>query len=983
MYEKELKRVLDASQNNALSFFVGAGVSALSNAPTWKGLINAICDKMGLEKKEDYSSDELLQIPQMFYYSMEDKSEYNKFVREQLHSADLVSNDIHHEMLNLNPVSFITTNYDTLIEDSALQHCKSYKAVACDGNVPKIYGDRFILKVHGDFSNNNFVLKEEDYLNYSENFKLIETLTKSIFSTNTVVFIGYGLNDYNIKLIVNWAKSLLKDDFLEPIFIYTGDQALTEEELIYHKSKGLSVIEWYKLVSHSDEHLPRYKAFFDALKSMLSLDGKTEDEAFEMLYNLLQPLNSLNALRINDVSARLARYVRISEDGVIRMPQEENLLLTAFLKIHQMTKSQRDSLDKRIIEKYDCILSVFKKARICQVEKDHKIIRLFIENIPFADKNCILFDFFAMNSYVSKEYVSIEKNYKKAFYLSQLKRYDEAFSLFSKVAKQAFADNNYLLYYFAESNCIYLRTIITNINHRFGNYDLSIIESLSPNDTEIENLFRGLPVEFRNKYDSFKDVHSANMLYKYSYESFIDGQNLKNAIESEAIEFGLTSSSKAFCRINDYLHFLQSNGIIAEPFKEYRSTVQNLMSLLVYKYSTQGKKTLREQPFSFTNRNSVCFDELDFYCFISCFTDKDIQKLFNKYHVKTIEFANMGRIETIVKNILNYYEYLIKTEKKISVAMVSLQGIMKNCLSLLRYVNISQDLVNQICVFILSHEFGNVYISDKVLFLDSQLGQKKMYSEVTAKTIEKTLVSYIDKHIFAIETGDRFELPSPNGINYCHLVNYIHPIEKEYVSRRLSLRVSYIIKQKLAPLYSHVIECYSGFVSNNQKKRLVTWANKQLIERFSFEQLSLLVRLEARITSKVINQLKNHLKNTIELEKSNDKNGVVVFPAKNAFEELEQVGYWCLINVLHTKDFQEFLGISPKFDFYCKYTDFDFNRFEVSWLLDYDERALTVIAKDKKIKEKIRLSIASILDSNTLQESDANDLQSILAKHFC
>ena len=215
MYEKELKRVLDASQNNALSFFVGAGVSALSNAPTWKVLIDSICDKLGHEKKDNYSSDEYLQIPQMFYYSLgENKSEYNRFVKEQLHSADLKPNDMHHEMLELNPASFITTNYDTLIEDSALQHCKSYKAVACDGNVPKIYGDRFILKVHGDFLNNNFVLKEEDYLNYSENFKLIETLTKSIFSTNTVVFIGYGLNDYNIKLIVNWAKSLLKDNFL-------------------------------------------------------------------------------------------------------------------------------------------------------------------------------------------------------------------------------------------------------------------------------------------------------------------------------------------------------------------------------------------------------------------------------------------------------------------------------------------------------------------------------------------------------------------------------------------------------------------------------------------------------------------------------------------------------------------------------------------------------------------------------------------------
>ena len=51
MYEKELQRILTASQNNALTFFVGAGVSALSGAPTWKELIHAISDKKGAVDK--------------------------------------------------------------------------------------------------------------------------------------------------------------------------------------------------------------------------------------------------------------------------------------------------------------------------------------------------------------------------------------------------------------------------------------------------------------------------------------------------------------------------------------------------------------------------------------------------------------------------------------------------------------------------------------------------------------------------------------------------------------------------------------------------------------------------------------------------------------------------------------------------------------------------------------------------------------------
>ena len=81
MYEKELQRILNASQNNALTFFVGAGVSALSGAPTWKALIHAISDKLGRTRKDEYSSDENLQIPQMFYYSLgENKEEYYRLL---------------------------------------------------------------------------------------------------------------------------------------------------------------------------------------------------------------------------------------------------------------------------------------------------------------------------------------------------------------------------------------------------------------------------------------------------------------------------------------------------------------------------------------------------------------------------------------------------------------------------------------------------------------------------------------------------------------------------------------------------------------------------------------------------------------------------------------------------------------------------------------------------------------------------------------
>ena len=987
MYEKELKRILDASQNNALSFFVGAGVSALSGALTWKGLINAICEKLGHEQKDAYSSDEYLQIPQMYYYSLEEnKEEYFKFVEAQLHSTDLFPNTVHREMLNLNPVSFITTNYDTLLEDAAVQYCQSFKVVSRDEDVPTIFGDRFILKLHGDFKNKNFVLKEEDYLNYSENFKLIETLVKSIFSTNTVVFIGYGLNDYNIKLILNWTKTLLKGNFRKPIFLYTGDTALTNEEIVYQQSKGLAVIEWNKLIASTDDYLNRYQSIFTALRSQskLSLEGKSEYEAFDILFNLLQPLDHLTALRIGDVSKRLYPYIRIGDDGVIHLSQDDNILLKRFFAINQMTESQQNHLSKDEAEKYNIILNVFRKSRIIEVEDGQKYRRFVSDDIPFADRNCILFDYNAMHTFSAKTYKSLEYNYKKAFYLSRLRRYDEAFFLFSEVAKQAFKGKEYLLYYFAETNCISLRKVIKNVNTWYRCYDLNAVEALSPNDLEAENLFRRLPVEFRNSYDNLTDIHSVNLLYKYSYEAFTDGQKLQKAIESGSTEFGLTSSGKAISKINDYLHFLLGNGIVADVFSEYRGTVKNLMSLLVFKYSTQGKQVLHEQPFPSIGGNEVYFDEIDFHCFIEYFDAKEIISLLNKYHIETIEFQHMNLVEASVANLLDYYKNAVKASKN-NIDVIGLQTQIKTCLALLRYVNISQNLVDRICHFIFSQESREIHIDDKILFIDRQLAHRKMFSNATKETIENTLIYYLDKHISALKKNEKFELFSAHtGINYCNLVHYISPLEEKYYSRRLSARISQILSNNLSQMYSQITQHYCEYVSNYQQKKLIAWANKTINENFRFDFFTMLVKCDARISNEAKTQLKTFLKQKVNAAKANSNdNGVITYPVKQPYEELDQVGYWCLINVLKAKDFKEFLGNSTAFDFYCEYTKFDFRRFEVSWLLNLYPHTLEQIAKDKYVKENVRIALAHALADKIITSTDSQRLNDILVKYFC
>ena len=990
MYKNEFDKILDASHKGALSIFVGAGVSALSNAPTWKGLIDAICKELGRETKDHYSFDECLQYPQMYYYSInEDSKVYYSFVKSQIYTQDLKPNQIHRELINLSPVSLITTNYDTLLEDTAMQLCQSFKVITTDSEIPSINGDRYILKMHGDFKHNNIVLKEEDYLNYSENFKLIETLAKGLFSTNTVVFIGYGLNDYNIKLILNWTKSLLKNSFPKPFFVHTGEKTLTPEELLYLESKGLSVIDCTRLNPKADNYLDRYLSFFIALKrsSYFSLANKSELGAFNHLYKLLKPLDKLNAIRRSDLTNKLQPYVHVGENGVITVLKDNEKIFRRFITINNMTAKDREKCSQKALNQYMMILSVLKKARIGTIiiSNGFKSEQINIDiDYPFADMLCITHDYAAMLKTIKEKTNSLYKNYKKAFYLSRLKRYDESYYLFSKLAQKAFKSNDFLLYYLAKSNCISLYKIVSNMNRNHNCYDMKKIESATPTDIENEDLFGRLPVDFRNNYESLKDIYSPDMLYKYSYDAFIDGQKLVNTINSNTLEFGTTSSDKVMLRINDYLHFLLANGIIADDFSEYKNTVKNLMSTLIYKYSTQEKEILHKRPFEDFGDSKVVFDEIDFYCLTEYFSDKELIALLHKHDITTICFQHLSTIEQAIDNTMNHYEYLLANKGGI-IELLSLQLNLKTIFALTRYVNISQTLVEKMCQFILKYEFQDIHIDDKIYFLYYQIEKRKMNNPTITSIIEDTLVHYLDLHIEASIKKSHFDLfSSISNINYNNLADYLENDKKTYISKCLSKRVNKIINNNLIIFIRPIAISYWKRITHYQKRKFIAWIKSLIREEFKFELVKYLVFCNARIDQDIQDSLKEYLRNSIiNAGKQKEKKGVKVFPIPDPYEELELVGYWCLISVLKPQDYSEFLGVNSSFDLYCLYEKADYKSFDVSKLINLNNYAIKQLAKNNRVKTHIRESIANKLADKHVIESDEKRLQEILVKYFC
>lgn len=991
MYEEAYKRIIKASQNHSLSFFVGAGVSSLSGAPSWKKLIQQICEQINQPVKESYSSDENLRIPQIFYHSInKDDEQYYRFIEQNLIQEELSPNTVHKALLRLNPVSFITTNFDDLLETAAIQYCQSYISVACDNEVANINGDKYILKLHGDLKHRNIVFKEEDYLNYSENFKLIETLLKSIFSTNTVVFIGYGLNDYNIKLVLNWAKSLLKDYFNKPIFIYTDSSPLTKAELLYHESRGLYVIDCNQIAKIDDDYLSRYMAVLNAITKSADfmLEGKTPLEGFNILYQLLKPLDKLQALRLGDVTQKLSGYATIGEGGEIlaTVDDRSRILFQRFYEI-SFSSSEYTALDEKTRNEYDTILSVLEKAQIYYIRWGMKI-ECFAKSRMFADPICLHFDFATMRTISFQDTMKTKKEkYAQAFYLSRLKKYDKSYFLFAEIAREAFKSKDYLLYYLCEINCINLEKIIKNSHKFFGCYSIENVDDKSPSVEKIEKIFEGLPIEFQNKYENFKDLYSVNLLYKYSYEAFVDGLKLQKAVELNSTEFGLTSSQKVTHQINDYVHFLLGNGIIVDVFSEYRNTLKNLMALLVYKYSEQQKKIIHQQPFDLHFQDKVFFDDIDFYCFVEYFTGDEIARLFSKNQIESISFEKAKEIEKAIQNILCNYEYLI-SQNASNVEKISFQTQIKTLLVLLRYMDISQECVDYVSDFILKFEFREILINDKVLFFDRQIARRKMRSEITSKLIEEKLLQYLDMHIKALESETTFSLRSTSSaINYYNLVHYIYLQDEIRSNHALCIRVSHIMKKNLKELIPSVINHYWEYLSKYMKKKILQQVKNQLKTEFDFNLFKLLIGENVKIDAKLIESLKNYLHIALQkaTKEKNDKSGVIVrsYPVFNPYAKLELVGYWCLLKFLPKDDFGEFIGISDEFDFYILYDKFDFTKFNVSWLIDMHSNALDIISKNKRVKDKIRGCIATMLNAEKISKFDEIRITKILTKYFC
>ena len=112
--------------------------------------------------------------------------------------------------------------------------------------------------MHGDIDDiENIVLKEDDYLNYSQNHIIIETFIKSLLIDKTFLFVGYSLNDNNLKLIMSYIDFFVKEKRVEnrqPHYLVVDKIKDSVHDISYWKNKGVELVDLSQISDYMIEN---------------------------------------------------------------------------------------------------------------------------------------------------------------------------------------------------------------------------------------------------------------------------------------------------------------------------------------------------------------------------------------------------------------------------------------------------------------------------------------------------------------------------------------------------------------------------------------------------------------------------------------------------------------------------------------------------------------------------------------------------------
>ena len=652
-----IKEINKARTNNRLVIFVGSGVSNNSGVPTWKGLIETIakkinynekcsgcdsietsCPKEDCSKRFDFNATEFLRIPE-YYYQSASTDEYFQTISNTL-KCDKESNAVDEMILDIAPHHIITTNYDTLLENTTSINTAKYKVIYEDKDLLSNASDGYIIKMHGDIDHpKTIVLKESDYIDYEQTHPLISTYIKSLLVNHTFLFVGYSLNDNNLNLIIGWINYFCKQyDVSERPYSFLIQNALPSDfELSRLEKNNIFVIGLDTLPSdlQSKANVPESLTHPSGRNLYTYLECITNNTISSQYMELKDILNERYEV--------LKPYCKIAhEDLLSAYSFGTHQILNTVLILYD--KPMYYKLTALLTEDNPLILNTFQRAGITSVQIDSD--ETYSYDIPCVNRPSLV------QLYLDNDYTSIENQIPYLSPAEKIYYYNLLGMAFNK-------DELIHLDLKSISKNDYISVLLHKTRARL--ISLTLTDRQAARTAELEALLNSVPYAYK------KSISFLNKMFS----SFAKDENKMRDIlkkQKERYEYNSNTfySADAYYNIWDlqgyaynYYDFFINNLLPINYFSDPRTYFASYIEAILCSYSLTSSNPYNELAMH-TDIKSYPLNEIDVDIFVKYTKHSNLKEWINNYKIKVLELnsVDLAKIFTnYCKGIKKYRTY--------------------------------------------------------------------------------------------------------------------------------------------------------------------------------------------------------------------------------------------------------------------------------------------------------------------------------------
>ena len=955
-----LKDIDNWRKNNKLSVFVGAGVSMLSGLPSWSDLIKLMLKEMPDLKYDEnkLSSDDYLKIAQM-YFNTFGEEKYKEKVKGSF-KEDCTPNKIHDLIFALHPNHILTTNYDNLLEQEAVKVGRNFSVINADNAVSSAPSSSYIIKVHGDFSSSNFVLKEQDYLDYEQNYKLIDKLVKTIFSTNLVIFIGYSLQDYNIKLILNWVKNVQANSFIKPIFIHI-DKPLSELELDYQDKRGLRVLQTTDFGDLPNNYTDKYSK---VLEPIIEYEDKkipeSFDEKMEYLADKVSGISHIRYLRSSDFNSVFEGDYEI-DNGIVTnispitklVPFHQEHIYDYFETLFEFNLEKSYSA-KEAIDTFLKSTDLIRGNTYFQKE-DVKEIKSAAYGSKISE----------MELYCSKDYTNQFDLFRKAYYLGILGRYEESYEIFNYLIVKFQKEKKWDLFYLAQINRKKLiQKILKECKKFASSTEMENDEFIRKIQTDnksfyVEEQFSQLPIEFQNKFSFLSDFCNSNPFVEKNTELIKNINKADKDRVTGTITIGGMSKVESIKReMYENVKFVFENNLFISLFDEFKNYIKNCLFVWLESFASNLKKdSQNDQMLDFSIRYP--FTYLDVILISETFTYDDMKYICGIVDFEMFPFDDEDVLKTYIKNQIEDFIKTFPLDSNIKGGKIVLfeQQVKKLrlLLTVSSYIIKDSEFVRYVIERMPYLRVRNFELDKMKPIIIRWVKNSNLDRQIAVNIIENWFISYIGELSTSIKENENTAY-----VDYNEFVSILRRLcDKNTALTHLTIDTIALLKSNLGcitalnPLYKHLNVDVKAYIDSHVPINSII----HLIERYDYE-----IPSNLNIDNVVENTFETILHNRKERERGAFAFGPYTDEDLMAFTIIAMLSKGIFI--------QKYIGIDHHYDFWFNLERFDKKDFEINWVEYYPEKILDMIKNNEKRRSLVLEALDEDKEINNVEGYD-------------